>query len=218
MSDSPFKKLPTCFSVCSSCLFILFVFTVFIAFPANALGYDLILEWDQNANPETTGYKVYYGVQSRTYTTVLDVGNVTSCALSGFEEGQTYYFAVTAYNDFGESDYSEEILYTMPVSINEPPVADAGRAIIVKEGATVILSGVNSFDPDDGIASYQWTLKTNQNIYVNGTGSDRAVFTAPKITPSMITMLFTLTVRDHKGQTDSDDCIVRVVKDRSNSR
>jgi hypothetical protein len=41
--------------------------------------------------------------------------------------------------------------------VNLPPTADAGPDQTVSEGDTVILDGSNSSDPDDGIASYQWT-------------------------------------------------------------
>ena len=54
------------------------------------------------------GYKVYYGTASRTYTVQIKVGNVTTYMVQGLSHGVTYYFAITAYNRFGESSYSDE--------------------------------------------------------------------------------------------------------------
>jgi hypothetical protein len=47
----------------------------------------------------------------------VDVENNTSCSVSGLDEGTTYHFAVKAYNDkYLESDYSEELVYTIPIT------------------------------------------------------------------------------------------------------
>lgn len=53
-----------------------------------------------------SGYKVYYGSTPGIYTSV-DVGMAISYQVIGLTKGQTYYFAVTAYDANGnESDYS----------------------------------------------------------------------------------------------------------------
>ena len=57
---------------------------------------------------------MHYGTTSGDYDYSVDVGNFTSCTISGLQEGATYYFAVTAYIDNCESDYSDEISYTIP--------------------------------------------------------------------------------------------------------
>jgi hypothetical protein len=62
---------------------------------------------------ELSGYRVHYGTASRRYTVDVDVGNVTTCVVSNLVSG-TYYFAVTAYNSGGESDYSVEGSKTIP--------------------------------------------------------------------------------------------------------
>ncbi len=76
-----------------------------------------VLTWDPpttnvDGSPLTdlAGFKVYYGTSSRTYTGSIDVGNVETYTVSGLPKGQTYYFAVTAYDTSGnESDYSNEV-------------------------------------------------------------------------------------------------------------
>jgi len=40
-----------------------------------------------------TGYQLYYGLTSGSYTDNVDVGNKTSYTLTGLEDGKKYYFA-----------------------------------------------------------------------------------------------------------------------------
>jgi hypothetical protein len=75
------------------------------------------LGWDKNSEPDIAGYRMYYGTTSDRYDYSVDVGNYTSCTISGLQEGTTYYFSATAYNSNNfESDFSEELAYKIPVS------------------------------------------------------------------------------------------------------
>jgi hypothetical protein len=77
---------------------------------------QVTLEWDPNSEPDLAGYKFYYGTSSENYTNVIDVGNQVTYTVTGLKPGETYYFAVTAYNTAGlESDYSNEVVYTVPL-------------------------------------------------------------------------------------------------------
>lgn len=73
------------------------------------------LMWDRNPEPEVSGYKVYIGGASRSYHTVIDVGNTLSHNLDRFKgSSSNYYFAVTAYVTYDgtntlESPFSEEV-------------------------------------------------------------------------------------------------------------
>jgi hypothetical protein len=73
---------------------------------------QITLEWDPNTEPDLQGYKVYWGFSSGVYLFSKDVGNQTTCTVTGLIVGKTYYFAVTAYNAVAESGYSNEIEYT----------------------------------------------------------------------------------------------------------
>jgi fibronectin type 3 domain-containing protein len=97
--------------------------------PAGAVQ-SVSLSWDSSPSSDVAGYNIYYGSTSRNYTTVISVGNATAAQLSGFMEGVTYYFAVTAYGDSGqESELSNEVSYSVPgiappgviTSIQKPP-------------------------------------------------------------------------------------------------
>ena len=90
------------FSYCLTLLMATIYITFFTALAHSA---DVTLQW--NSVEEADGYKVYYGTASETYSSPDDVGDQTSHTLS-LDPG-TYYFAVTAYNNYGESGYSDEV-------------------------------------------------------------------------------------------------------------
>lgn len=74
----------------------------------------VVLGW--NSSVGATGYFLYYGTSSRTYTTAVDAGPALSASISGLTPSTTYYFGVTAYNETSESSYSNEVAYTVPAS------------------------------------------------------------------------------------------------------
>jgi hypothetical protein len=74
------------------------------------------LAWDASLNtfgdvdPFVTGYKLYYGNASRSYSRTIDVGKVLEYVITNIPEEQPIFFSVTAYDYFGsESPYSEEL-------------------------------------------------------------------------------------------------------------
>ena len=77
----------------------------------------MTLAWDPDAGTNIAGYKIYYGVASRTYSHTNNVGNVTNATISSLIGGTVYYFAATAVDTSGlESDFSAEVVYTNPVA------------------------------------------------------------------------------------------------------
>jgi hypothetical protein len=94
---------------------------------------DVTLEWDPNTETDLTGYKVYYGTSSRTYSTPIAAGLLSTYTVTGLAPG-TYYFAVTAFNADGmESAFSNEVSTTItgpdtavPCDANGDGQADAG--------------------------------------------------------------------------------------------
>ncbi len=71
---------------------------------------EVVLTW--NSVKGVDGYRVYYGSESGQYPNIEDVGNCTLHMIQ-LEPG-TYFFSVTAYNRFGESGFSKEVLATIP--------------------------------------------------------------------------------------------------------
>lgn len=83
------------------------------------ISYSIGLGWDIETDPSVIGYKVYQGNVSGNYTTFYDTGNLNNTyTVNTLENGETYYFAVTAYNTQGESTYSNEINFTKPIILS----------------------------------------------------------------------------------------------------
>jgi len=121
-----------------SCLFgILFA----AALSASAQSQSSVtLAWDLGADNSISGYEIHYGAASHNYTDAVSVGLVSRVTISGLNVGTTYYFAATAYNLLGlESDYSEEVSYTVPpVETIEPSlqltITPTGQVILTGTG------------------------------------------------------------------------------------
>lgn len=81
------------------------------------------LRWDFVSDPARIGYNVYYGKVSGIYTRRRSIGNVNQFRLDGLTNNDTYYFAITAYDQFNqESDYSQEVgvIINRPLSSTSP--------------------------------------------------------------------------------------------------
>ena len=73
--------------------------------------YDLTLAWDANdPADEVLHYTLYWGAESGVYPNSASIGRL-QYTVTGLEETQVYFFAVTASNRYGESGYSEELQY-----------------------------------------------------------------------------------------------------------
>lgn len=122
-------------------LSVLIIFiSIFFIFPfsaQNAQAADVTLAWDQNPESDVIGYKVYYGTSSGSYSTTVDVGNYTSCVISGLDIGETYYFVATAYTSEDESGYSDESAHTVPANSigNDSSDGDDGGGCFIATAA-----------------------------------------------------------------------------------
>lgn len=83
------------------------------AFAATTLAgtQNVTATWDANPEADVAGYRLFYGRESGAYTNQVDVSGPLA-VMNDLSEGETYYFAVLAYNIEGlESDLSNEISY-----------------------------------------------------------------------------------------------------------
>jgi hypothetical protein len=91
----------------SLCLISVLLLLLYVGF-ANAA--TVTLAWDLSDG--AAGYKIYYGTTSNNYSSVVDVGDNLTYTFTNLPDGNTYYFAATAYDPSRlESDYSAEISY-----------------------------------------------------------------------------------------------------------
>jgi hypothetical protein len=123
------------------------------------------LAWDPS-DITVSGYKIHYGATSHNYQYQVDVKNSTSCTISGLEKGTTYYFAATAYNSNGESDFSEEVAYTVPQAFSSPPVDTDGEGISDQESSYLVIEAEEMSDHTGGGGQKEdyWVLWTNGSI------------------------------------------------------
>ena len=118
------------------------------------------LSWNASVTPNVTGYRLYYGRASGAYDTVIDVGMSTTASVDGsLTVGATYFFAATAYNDFGESDYSNEASALIAPADTTPPtvqITSPGNGSTVPRKSSVSII-VNASD-DRGVTSVSITV------------------------------------------------------------
>jgi hypothetical protein len=141
-------------------------FIASVLFARFAAADTLTLAWDPNLEPNMSGYVVYVGTQSATYTRTFDVGNTTSFTLFDAVPGQRYYFAVAAY---------EPGPLMGPLSAEVSGVSNAYPVIVrpanqtstVGQSAQLQLSG---YDPDGMPVSYTATGLPPGLILTQSTG------------------------------------------------
>ncbi len=78
---------------------------------------SVTLAWNPSSTPDVAGYKIYYGMACRVYSSAVAVGATTNATISGLTPGTTYFFAATTLDaDGNESDFSNEASYAVPVT------------------------------------------------------------------------------------------------------
>lgn len=167
--------------------------------PASAA--QTILSWD--AVPGASGYKLYYGTHSRDYgitpLAVTAQADATTATAAPLDPGQTYYFAVTAYDaNGGESPYSNEVSATLPgtvasFSVNPPSALGSTgtpftfqdtsvgnivqRAWALGDGATASTASVSKNYAAPG--TYTVTLKVTASDGGSGTAQRTITVASP---------------------------------------
>lgn len=106
-----------------------------------------------------------------------------------------YYYAEAYYDGWLYPAYSS------PIWVELPPLAEAGPDQIVLPGATVLLDGSGSSDPDGDVLAYRWTQEEGPDISLAGPNTAQPNFTAPN---DEIAISLRLTVVDTGGLTAAD--------------
>jgi hypothetical protein len=112
--------------------------------------------------------------------------------------------------DFGGLKDTDTIVVNVTGG-NDPPTADAGPDQNVDEETTVTLDGSNSFDPDDGIASYQWKQIAGPSVSLSNPQAVQPTFLAPNVGTDGVSFIFELTVTDFSSLQSTDTTIVNVI-------
>jgi PKD repeat protein len=115
---------------------------------------QLSLAWNASPSASVAGYNVHYGTSSGTYTVTTDVGNTLSTTVLKLTGGNTYYFAVTAYDAVGQqSAYSNEASGLAP---EDTPVAAFNTSSASGTAPLAITFTNTSTCP--ATCSYAWTF------------------------------------------------------------
>ncbi len=89
--------------------------TLLLLIPTIAMAADVTLQWDPVLNDDVVGYSVYVRESNESYNYDYPEwqGESTSAVLEGFDEVESYYFVVRAYDaDGNESGDSNEVYWS----------------------------------------------------------------------------------------------------------
>ncbi|MDQ3563215.1 MAG: PKD domain-containing protein [Pseudomonadota bacterium] len=93
---------------------------------------------------------------------------------------------------------------------NQSPAAEAGADETVLGGATVLLDGRASMDPDGRIVRYAWVQSAGAPVILSGPTTATPSFSAPLL-GNTSTLGFTLTVTDDSGEEAQDSVRITVL-------
>ncbi len=157
--------------------FLLALLTVLSVMPAFAK--SVTLSWDASPS-QVTGYKVYYDTQSNGIfegidaiegDSPIDVGAVLTYTVTGLDDGEDYFFAVTAYDASGnESTYSNIVASSAtpstPADNNAPVLSNIG-AKVISEGASLTFTA-SATDADGDVLTYSASNLPFGAVFSNG--------------------------------------------------
>jgi hypothetical protein len=164
-----------------------------LAFPA--LAGQVSLAWDASTAPTVTGYYLYYGVASRTYTSQIDVGNQTGSTVSNLTAGQTYFFAVKAYDAArNESPFSNEVsgTITAPTPATTTLASSTNPATF---GASVTFTATVSGSAPTGTVTFSASGTTIGGCSAAALGGSGNVRTATCVTASLAVGTYSIVAR-----------------------
>ncbi len=123
-------------------------FLLLVNFINSAFCQDITLSWDPSPTAGISGYMVYYkagnsnlpfnGSEADQGASPIDVGDNLTTTLTGLEDGETYYFSVTAYDyDNNQSAFSNIVNNdTDPIGtdpVDDPPSNDWAPTLVTPE-------------------------------------------------------------------------------------
>lgn len=101
------------------------------AIPTSGISATVFLQWDPSTEADAAGYKVYYQAGSSAVpfegsgategSAPIDVGNTTMATVSGLAPESSFYFAVTAYDNYGIESVYSNVIFLPAVTDTLPP-------------------------------------------------------------------------------------------------
>jgi len=188
--------------------FQLFLILAILAFlPVSSMAGSATLNWQPNPENDLGGYRVYYGISSRSYGPPLNVNTATTCTLNTLSDGATYYFAVTAYDTSGnESGFSDEVHKSLNAPDTSAPTVALGSPTSGGSYATgtSVLTVSGTATDNVGVTQVAWSNDRGGS----GTASGTTSWKASSIQLSAGTNTLTFTARDAAGNHSSKTLMV----------
>jgi chitodextrinase len=165
--------------------------------PVADAGPDLVVSRNETASFNASGSFDPDGVIITYLWDFGDGGNATGCTVTHtYTTTGTFSVTVTVTDDSGAADND-----TCMVTVNSPPIADAGEDRVVLPNDSVEFNGSDSYDSDGEIVGYLWDF---------GDGSNATGCYVTHRYALGGTYLVTLTVMDSHNATGMDTCTIIV--------
>ncbi len=138
------------------CFFIFIALFQLVICLSNAFAAEVTIAWDPSTG-DPDGYRIHYSTVSGSYNQTIDVGNITEYTVSGLQSDVTYYFVTSAYNETGQSGFSNEVSWTYTVIDTQPPIV----SIIGLSSTTNPSVNLSSSATDnEGVIEVTWDCNT----------------------------------------------------------
>jgi len=166
--------------------------------------FERLVDWTESGLILTGGQKNNLSIQKNgsQFHFYINNARVQQLTISGLAGGSVGVEA-SQYVDVSFDNFS----ITIP---GTPPTADAGADRKVNERDTVTLNGSNSFDPDDGIYSYQWYQIAGPPVTLSDSTIVQPTFTAPDVGLDGTSLAFQLAVTDYSRLHSTDICVATI--------
>lgn len=163
---------------------------------------DASVSLNGNGSTDTDGTIASYAwTQSSGTAVTLTAANTATPGFTAPSASGALVFQLTV-TDNGGASRSD----TVTVTVNAPPVAQAGADQTVPAGAAVTLGGSGT-DADGTIASFAWTQTSGEAVTLSAANTAAPTFTAPNVAG---TLVFQLTVTDNLGAIHTDTVAVTI--------
>jgi len=156
--------------------------------------YPPLTDTDGTTLTNLAGYKIYYGTTSFTYTQIVNVGLTSNPAapaytLVNLSMGNTYYFAVTAYDNSGhESAFSSQVSKTFSTATttttttstttttipNQPPSTGSLTPVNISTAPSVAQIFTAAFSNPNG-----WQNISDASLFLSGVTNNEWVHYSP---------------------------------------
>jgi len=160
------------------------------------------LAWDPSPDAGIASYRMHYGTASGAYGQTTNAGSATTLTVNGLNEGDTYFFAVTAVGTNQlESDFSNEVSYSVPIANTAPTITSIANRNINEDSNTGAI-GFTVGDAESGASSLTLTAASSNtglvpqaNVVFGGSGASRTVTVTPVANASGLAQI-TVSVSD----------------------